>query len=193
MDSFTAYRLFQGVKLHFTNKTYDVFVTKGHIKGLNSETVQGKRDYPWFINLSKKFNNVQEYIQYCVAVNVYGSPSDIYDIDKSQDYYKLWLRNKSMLTRLIEEDIEQIDDLIDLITGDPPKILSNVISGKINIETATAINKIKPFISPKILKKDYLCFADIALKIIKLEKFLKYDFSKIESLVHTKYRVSETH
>lgn len=191
IDGLTAYRLFQGIKFHFTKKSYDVLETKGHFKGLNADTVQLKKDYGWFVSLGKKFKNPQEYIQYCLAVVVYGSPTDIYDLDKSQDYYKLWVKNKSMLTRLIQNDLDAISNLKDIITGNPPRILHLVLSGKMHIETATAVNKVKPFISDKMFKKDYLCFSDVALKISKLEKFLKYDFSKVESYIDTKYTVDE--
>lgn len=182
MDDFTAYRLFLAIKLHFTQKKYDVFVNRGAIRGLNRETFAKKREAKWFRNISKQFKNPKDFVQACVAQVVYGSINDIYDLDTFNTNYQLWSKNKQRLTYLIKEDLSTID-VPDIISGKPPKILKSTIGGKIHLETAVAINRHFSFITDEFLKKDYLLFADEALKIKKLDRFVKYDTDAIGKIL----------
>lgn len=181
MDDYQAYKIYFATKLHFTQKKYDVFQNKGII-GLTREKFDKKNEAKWFRFLSSKFSNSKDFAQFCIAQVVYGSLDDLFDFDLATSNYKEWLKNKQRLTYLIKEEIES-NDLDDLLTGLPPKILARTIGRKLHKETAVAINRYRPFISNALLEKSsYLLFADEALRIKKLDKFIKYDESVISKL-----------
>lgn len=182
MDDFLAYRLYRATKLHFTQKSYDVFITKGAVKGLTREYFETRKEAPWFRSLSKKFDTPKEYCQFCVAQVAYGSLNDIFDLDTAQSNYKEWTKNKQKLTQLIVDELQGVD-VDSLITGFPPNIIKKSIAKKIHIETAVAINRHRPFISDAILKKDYLIISEEALKIKKMDKFIKYNTEVISDIL----------
>lgn len=182
MNDFTCYRIYRAIKLHFTNKKYDVFETNGHIKGLSPEYFESRKEAGWFKALAKKFKNPQEFVQFCVSQVVYGSIDDIFNLDKAYSNFLEWNKNKERSTSLIRGEIEE-NDIDSLVLGDPPKILRYTISKRIHLETAVAINKYRPFISDKLFKKDYLIFADEAIKIKKLDRFVKYNEDVISQIL----------
>lgn len=186
MDDFTAYKLYLAIKLHFTQKSYDVFTNRGSVRGLTYEGFKKKREAKWFMGLSRKFSDKKEFVQYLVACSAYGSIADVFDLQTSFAHYATWVKNKQKMTRLILDDLDPIDNLSPLLENVPPKIIEKVIAGKLNIETAVAINRYHPYITDELLDKDYLIFSREALKIKKLDRFVKYNIDEINLVLSTK-------
>ena len=186
LDDYTAYKLYLAIKLHFGTKNYDVFESRGAVKGLTSDNFRNRKGASWFKTLGKKFSNPQEFVQYLVANAAYGNISDIFDLQTSFDNYSKWIKHKQMMTRLILDDLSQYDNLMPKIQGIPPSILNDTIAGKCHIETAVAINRYHPFIGSEILDTDYLIFTREALRIKKLDRFVKYNTDEINSEIQSK-------
>lgn len=192
MDDFTAYRIYMAIKLHFGTKNYDVFASRGAVKGISRDNFSNRKGASWFKTLAKKFKDPQEYVQYLVANAAYGSVTDVFDLQTSFDNYSKWIKHKQMSTRLIKDNLSEYNTLSPKLEGTPPAILNDVISGKCHVETAVAINRYQPFISSEILDKDYLIFTREALRIKKLDRFVKYNTDEINSEIQsklTKYNV----
>lgn len=185
MDDFTAYKLYLAIKLHFSQKSYDVFQTRGAVRGISYEAFKKKKEAAWFVGLSRKFNNPKEFVQYLVACAAYGSISDVFDYQTSFDNYALWLKNKQRTTRIILDDLDEIEDLSSLINDTPPKILRMLIADRIHVETAVAINRYKNFVDP-LLEQDYLIFSREGLRIKKLDRFVKYNTDEINRVIQSK-------
>jgi hypothetical protein len=186
MDGFTAFRLYFSLKLHFSSPSYDVFETRGYTKGISEATFEKRKDSKWFSFLGSKFSDKRDFVQYVVACIAYGEDRDIYDLQTANDHYERWTKNKQMTTQLIVDDLDKVTDLDRLLTGLPPPILNKVIAGKINIETAVAINQVRPFTSDVLFGKENLIFGKVALKIKKLDRFVKYNTEKINFEISSK-------
>lgn len=186
MDEYAAYKLYAAIKLHFTQKSYDVFATRGAVKGLTPEKFRARKESGWFRVLARKFKEPKEFVQFVVACAAYGSTNDVFDLQTSFEHYAKWIKNKQKSTRLILDDLDLVDNLTPLITGTPPKIIEWVIAGKISIETAVAVNRHTPYLSEELFKEDYLIFSRVALTIKKLDRFVKYNTDEINSVLASK-------
>jgi len=186
MDDFAAYKLYAAIKLHFTQKSYDVFATRGAVKGLTPDKFRARKESGWFRVLARKFNEPKEFVQFVVACAAYGTTNDVFDLQTSFEHYANWIKNKQKSTRLILDDLDSIDDLTPLITGTPPKIIEWVIAGKLHVETAVAVNRFKPYLSDELFTQDYLIFSREALKIKKLDRFVKYNTDEINLVLTEK-------
>jgi hypothetical protein len=183
MDDFTAYKIYRALKLHFSSKTYNVIESRGFVKGITLEKYKSQRFVPWFKFLSKQFSKESEFVQFVVANCAYGDIENIFEYDTALINYETWQKNKKKSTYLITETVESIDHLKDKLTGLPPSILNLVIQDKVNIETAVAINRCNTYIPESLLSKDYHIFSKIALKIKKLDNFVKYDEEKVNNTI----------
>lgn len=181
MNGFTAYKLYLAMKLHFTKLEYDVFLNRGYVANCTLESYTKKREKKWFEMLAKKFDNPQEYIQYLVAQCAYDEISCIFDLNVSMENYKKWKKNKEMLTRLILDDLDRVE-LTSSVTDYVKDIYRHIISGDINIETAVALNRYFHFLGEKP-PEDYFVFDDLALKLKKLDKFIKYKAEVVEARI----------
>ena len=175
MNGLEAYRFYMAVKTHFTNKNYDVFVNKGRFSNISEEAFLAKKNHKFFIGLSRKFEFSKDYIQFLVAASAYGKTEDIFDPIISFNHYQEWIKNKQKTTQVILDDISSMPTIMSRIQGDPPVIVKDVISGKIHIETAVAINRVNPFIKEAWFDKKYLIIGEMCLKIKKLDRFVKFN------------------
>lgn len=187
MDGFQAYKFYLATKLHFTQKNFDVFESKGNAKNCSLSAFERRKDRKWFELLARKFNTPQEYIQFLVASAAYGSLGNIYDLEKSFETHKEWKKNKEMMTRIIQRDIEDTKSIRDLLSGNPPQLIHLIVAGKIHIETAVALNRKMGFASSWINEK-YFVFQEYPLRIMKLDKFVKYNEVVIGQLIDEKLR-----
>lgn len=186
MDGFTAYKLYFALKLHFSSLKYDVFETRGAVKGLTLDVFRKKKEAKWFNFLATKFKEPKEFVQFVVSCAAYGDITDVFDLQVAFEHYAKWTKHKQMTTRLILDDLDQIEDLEELTVGCPPPILQRVIANRINIETAIAVNAVKPFLSQELFEKDYLIFSREAIKLKKLGRFVKYNKDEINLAIQSK-------
>lgn len=180
MTGLQAYRFYMAVKTHFTSKTFDVFTDKNKFSNITQDVFESKPYNHFFKSLAKKFKEPKELIQFLVASCAYGQINDIFDPIVSTNHFVEWKKNKQKTTRLILDDLYDYP-ISDRIIGDPPRILKDVITGIIHIETAVAINRFDPYIVDIFLnKKKYLILSEIAFKIKKLDRFVKFDEEVVE-------------
>lgn len=184
MTGYQVYRFYLAIKLHFTNPKYDVFETRGHVKNCTPESFQSKRGRGMFETLAKRLKEPKDVVQYFVANQAYGG--DIFEPSVAEDNFIRWKKHKEMMTYLVREDLEQIDDLRAYLSGDPCKLMKEISGQRINIETAVAINRKLQFADD--WKGNYT-YPDLWLKIKKLDRFVKFNeqiiFEKIDEIYST--------
>ena len=189
MDGFKAYKYYMAVKLHFTSKKYNVFETRGNVKGTR-EAFNSRNDRYIFEKLGQKYDD-REIIQFFVSNFAYGNDTAIYGNSEADELYFEWQKRKQAITKIFIDDLANIINMCDVHKlntdsifksndGDLPILTSMFLSGKITIETLRMIDDIEPFVesweNDPMIK---IVLGDKLLRIEKLKGFVKYDSDKI--------------
>jgi hypothetical protein len=191
VDGFKAYRYYLAVKLHFTTEKYNVFETRGHVKGTR-EAFNAKNDRYIFEKLANKYSTDKDIIQFFVANFAYGHNEVVYNIQESETNYLKWMKTKQSISKIF------VDDLATMLTsietsgilstylfnystdGDYPVALKLFIGGKISIETLRIIDDVYPILEAWKKNSAAASIWDTDFRRIKkLQGFVKYDSSKI--------------
>jgi hypothetical protein len=189
MDGFKAYKYYMAVKLHFTSKKYNVFETRGNVKGTR-DAFNSRNDRYIFEKLGQKYDD-REIIQFFVSNFAYGNDTAIYGNSEAEELYFEWQKRKQSITKTFIDDLANIMNMCDVhkfntegifksSNGDLPVLTSMFLSGKISIETLRMIDDIEPFVdsweNDPMIK---IVLGDKLLRIEKLKGFVKYDSDKI--------------
>lgn len=196
MDGFKAYKYYMAIKLHFTNKKYNVFENRGHVKG-SRDTFNSRNDRYIFEKIADKYSTDKDIIQFFVSNFAYGNETAIYANGEAEELYAEWKRRKESITKVFIDDLANIINYCDVhkfnkdgiftnINGDLPVLLNLYISGKVTAETMRMIDDVYPFIeswnNDSTIK---VVLGDGLLRIEKLKGFVKYDLDKISKIFNT--------
>ena len=203
MDGFKAYKYYMAIKLHFTSKKYNVFETRGHVKGTR-DTFNSRNDRYIFEKLAQKYSDDKDIIQFFVSNFAYGNDTAIYGNSEAEELYFEWQRRKQSITKIFIDDLTNVMNMCDVHKfntdgifkckdGDLPVLTSMFLSGKISIETLRIIDDIEPFVdsweNDPMIK---IVLGDKLLRIEKLKGFVKYDKDKIAKVFnHFKEELSQ--
>ena len=189
MDGFKAYKYYLAIKLHFTSAKYDVFQTRGRVKGTR-DTFNSRNDRYIFEKLGQRYDD-REIIQFFVSNFAYGNETAIYGNSEADELYFEWQKRKQAITKTFIDDLANVMNMCDVHkfnrdgifksnNGDLPVLTSMFLSGKITIETLRMIDDIEPFVesweNDPVVK---IVMGDKLLRIEKLKGFVKYDKDKI--------------
>lgn len=188
MDGFKAYKYYMAVKLHFTTDKYDVFETKGQVKGTR-DVFQARNDRYLFDKIGRKFDKDFDLIQYFVANFAYGNTSAVYNDSEAVENWVTWQKRKQSLTQTFRNDIDYIilqvekenlspEEVFKFVQGDHPKLLKWFLGGKICIETMCILDHFENYL------QDWKSNANLLLeeecrRIIKCKGFVKFDTEKL--------------
>lgn len=189
MDGFKAYKYYMAIKLHFTSEKYNVFATRGNVKGTR-DAFNARNDRYIFEKLGQKYDD-REIIQFFVSNFAYGNDTAIYGNSEAEELYSEWQRRKQSITKIFIDDLTNIMNVCDVHrfttdgifksrNGDLPVLTSMFLSGKISIETMRMLDDLEPFLesweNDPMLK---IVMGDKLLRAEKLKGFVKYDKDKI--------------
>lgn len=176
LDVLKVFRMYMAIRLHFTSK-YDLFENKGRTSGITVENLnKNAARRTMLYRVAKKFTTYPEVAEYFVCQHLYGDGNSVFSIMLADDNYTKWMKFKLSATYTIINELS--DYSIDALTeGKLPLILSKVAGDEISIETAIALNTLKPFTEPD---KDYLGFSRIANIINKSTRWVKFDTNLVK-------------
>ena len=123
--------------------------------------------------LGRRFNTPQDAVAFFLACNLYNA--NIFEDGESTEALILWKKRSEMMTQFI------IDDIADNCTSFEPEVVAKLVSGgKLSYEAAVAINRMYNIV-PAI--QENFIYSKIGDKIAKLDKFIKYDESKVQRYI----------
>ena len=155
MDGFKAYKYYMAIKLHFTSAKYNVFETRGSVKGTR-DAFNARNDRYIFEKLGQKYDD-REIIQFFVSNFAYGNDTAIYGNSEAEELYSEWQRRKQSITKIFIDDLTNIMNVCDVHrfttdgifksrNGDLPVLTSMFLSGKISIETMRMLDDLERFL-----------------------------------------------
>jgi hypothetical protein len=176
IDPIIVFRLYMATKLHFTTEKYDIHKSLARVGNINQTTFNKNIPRKRMLErTARKFNKIPDVVEFFVSQYAYGDASSAFDPQQAEDNYERWMKNKISMTQLIIDDLYG-KDINQFIMGNSPPILSEVAGGRCHIESAVALNRLKPWVGT-----DYFVFNDLALKIKKLERFVQFNQRKVET------------
>ena len=188
---FSAFALYNAIKLHFTSDSYDFFKYGGKTNVSKSNFAVRKDKYS-FYKLSRKYS-LQDLRDFYVANFLVKNVSWIGEIanEEGESNYKDWQKRNQSLTYRFEQDIMSLlnttqspNEMLIVVDGQYPLLLKEMTRGNIIIETVCILNDIMNFL-PMWNKKisDDVIWPTYKRKIEKYTPFIVYDKNKFKSIL----------
>jgi len=192
MTGYEAFGLYESLKLHFTKDSYDFFKYNGK-SNISVTAFENRKDKYHFYKLSRKFSNRDDLIQFLVANFVEKDGIWVGEL-LNEDAEVNFQRRQKVLQSLSYEftgDLSKLFDGIDdpnevikVVDGDYPILLTKTLQRDIKIETLCMLNQILGFL-PMWDKKitDTIRWPDFRRKIVKYAAFLPRDTVKYKLIL----------
>ncbi len=170
-----TFQLYMAVKLHFTQKNYDVLKQRGHVKNTSQVDLDKRNDKGLFYNFSKLADTPKEMASILVANFAYGNVYPVEDAEKAKSLYSQWRRNRESISYIFRKDLSTITNAnVDWFTL--------LLNRKITIETVCIMQALD---TEDILQEIPAAWSTWRLKIMKLTPFVKFDKVKLTPIYQT--------
>lgn len=191
MTGYEVFEIYQALKLHFTQESYDFFKYNGKTH-VSINAFDNRKDKYHFHKLSRKYTDKQELIDFIVANFLVSDRLWVGDLLSEDAEVRHNARRKTLqsLSYVFENDCKILfegqipNDILKVPDGDYPVLLRKSLRHEIQIETVCLLNKILNFI-PKWNKQiaDTIRWPDYRNKVIKYAAFLPQDTVKYKLLL----------
>lgn len=185
MDGFAVWKIHRAVSLHLTSLKYDLFEHNGRVKNSSIDVFMKQNTRKMYEGIARHLDRPFDAVQFVLGNMIYTPEDTTLNSTVSWDSYKKYIRHKESLTKFIADDLVTVDLSTDLLADEPPKLLLNVVAGNVLPQTVVAINRRYSNIDDW-LAKDYFGIQKYVIKLKKLDKFVKYNQQKIESIMYEK-------
>ena len=190
-SGFSAFALFNAIKLHFTSDSYDYFKYGGKTS-ISKDSFTNRKDKYTFYKLSRKYN-LQDLRDFYVSNFLVKDVNWVGDIANAEgeENHKMWQKRTQRLTYEFEQDIIRIleqadnpDELVLVPSGGYPALLLGAMQDKICIETLVILDDIMNFF-PMWSKKisDDIVWPTYHRKCLRYKPFIQYDKEKFKTIL----------
>jgi hypothetical protein len=191
IDGYEAFSLYQSLKLHFNQQTYDFFKYNG--KTNTSKMVfENRKDKYHFYKLARKVTQKDDLVSFLVANFVENENVWIGDLltEDAEVNFRKHQKIIQSLSYIFENDckviFEDCKDPNELLStnGDHPRLLTMALRKEISPETLIVLNAILQFL-PMWDRKitDTIRWPDYRKKLTKYASFLTFDTVKYKLLL----------
>jgi hypothetical protein len=192
MTAYEVFCLYQSLKLHFTQQSYDYFKYQGKSK-VTIDSFEVRKDKWHFSKLSRKFTNKEECVSFLVANfledekvwigSLLTEEADIIYKKRQKVIQSLSYSFENDCIRLFENN-ENPNGLLKVTNGDHPILLKKTMRKEIEIETVCILNMILNFLPNWQTKiNDTIIWPIWQTKILKYAAFLPQDVVKYKLLL----------
>ena len=187
---FEAFALYNALKTHFTSSSYDFFKYNGKTNVSKDSFMKNKAKYQ-FYKLSRKYS-LEQLRNFFLANFIYGDSTWVGEMlgPEGDKAYSKWQKTNQSLTYVFENDIiglvgnDAPEQMLVVNDGQHQKLLREVMSGSIAIETMVILNDIMHFF-PMWNRKisDDIIWPNWRLKCEKYAPFVTYDKVKFKNIL----------
>ena len=190
-SGFSAFALYNAIKLHFTSDSYDFFKYGGKTN-VSKDNFANRKDRYTFYKLSRKYN-LQDLRDFYISNFLVKSVNWVGDISNAEgeENYKKWQKRNQSLTYRFEQDIiglltatQSPNEMLVVEDGEYPLLLRELFHGTVSIETVCILNDIMNFF-PMWSKKidDTIIWPEYEKKCLRYASFINYDKAKFVSIL----------
>jgi hypothetical protein len=192
ITGYEAFCLYQSIKLHFTSDSYDFHKYGGKSK-VSVEAFENRKDKYFFYKLSRRLPNREELISFIVANfvtdencwvgNLLEESSEIAYRQRQKVIQSISYTFESDCSKLFD-DINEPNEIIKVVDGNYPVLLTKSLRKEIEIETLCILNKLLNFF-PMWNKNitDNIRWPSYEKKVVKYTAFISFDVLKCKKIL----------
>ena len=141
MTPFKCYKLYLALKRHFTTDDYDFFKYRGKVRA-NEQSFKNRKDNYLFVKMALR----QDVLHLLVSTLANHPNFYVTDIlsERGDKICKGWKKYQQSYEYSFKEEIKQYEnfDKAIIVKEGYPEIISDYISGKVSLDTISAVDKI---------------------------------------------------
>ena len=192
MTGYEAFGLYESLKIHFSKDSYDFFKYNGKTN-VSVNTFENRRDKYHFYKLSRKYQQKDDLVAFIVANLLEKDNLWVGDLlnESAEVNYRKHQKTIQSLSYEFANDLAKVFDgisdpneVIQVIDGEYPKLLTMLNRKEISIETVVLLNKILGFL-PMWERKvtDTIVAPNQFKRIRKYASFLQQDIVKYKLIL----------
>ncbi len=192
MTGYETFGIFQALKLHFTQKSYDYFKYNGKSR-VSVDSFENRKDKYYYYKLSRKYPDKDDFVNLTVSNLLQKENLWVADLmqEEAEVNYREYLKVLQSLSYTFENDCRNIfegvddpNDVIKVVDGDYPILLRMCLQKDIEFITLCVLAQILGFL-PMWEKKiaDTIRWPTVHQKITKFASFLPKDIVKYKMIV----------
>ncbi len=199
MEAFEAYKIYTAVKNHFVLDSYDYFKYNKKIN-LSYNSFLNRKDKIFFAKLGKRKEDYLE--DFLVSNFLHDSKMWIGELlsEESETKYKEWKRRQESLTYIFKNEVEfmdgwnseELEEWFQVQYGEHPSIIRMYLRKEISLETLTMLNSILNFMNRYDKEVTDPVYREVSKLCRKYQPFLRFDKSKIKSILRDLIQVKKT-
>jgi hypothetical protein len=186
MTGYEAFSIYNALKLHFSQQSYDYFKYNGKSR-ISIDSFENRKDKYHFYKLSRKYKE-EEYINFLVAnfiVNEKTWAGDLLKTEAEVNYLRRMKYMQSMTysfendCNLVFEELDNPNEVLRVEDGEYPVLLLMALRKEIQPETLVILNALLNFF-PAWSKNvaDTIRWPDYRMKMLKYTAFVPFDSVK---------------
>ena len=192
MTGYETFGLYQALKLHFTQESYDFFKYNGKTN-VSVTTFENRKDKYHFYKLSRRLTQKEDMIDFIVANLVEDEKTWVGSLlmQESEVNYRKHQKVIQSMSYTFENDCKLIfrDCILNpnevlMTDGDYPVLLKKALQKSVNIESMCLLNNILGFV-PMWSKKiaDTIHWPNYRMKLLKYSAFIPKDDVKYKLIL----------
>jgi hypothetical protein len=192
MTPYEVFCLYQSLKLHFTQESFDFHKYNGKSK-ISLDAFDKRKDKWHFAKLARKFNGKENCI-FFIAANLLDDNQKWVGnllLDEADTIHKERMKVIQSLSYVFENDcrklfegVEKPNELLKVVNGDYPVLLTKTMQKVTQIETFCLLSKILGFL-PMWKEKigDTIVWPNFYMRSLKYSSFLPKDEMKYKIIL----------
>jgi len=191
MTGYETFSLYQAIKLHFSQESYDFFKYNGK-SNVSLNAFDNRKDKYHFHKLSRRYQDKDDMINFIVSNFVENEKTWVGSLlqDEAEVNYLKHQKIIQSLSYMFENDCKNVfegeDDPNSLLKteGDYPILLKKALRKEIHIESVCLLNNILNFV-PVWTKKinDTIHWPNYRIKVLKYSAFLPKETMKYKLIL----------
>jgi hypothetical protein len=190
MEAIDAYKIYLGVRNHFTLDKYD-YIKYNRKVNVSYDSFLKRRDKIFFAKLG---NRKDKYLEDFLVANMIHDPKvwvgELLS-DECENRYKEWLKKKQSLTYTFKNEMsfidgwnsEELNSWFGVEVGEHPNIIKKYLRGEISLETLTILNSIMGLLNRYDKNFDDPVYKGVSQLCKKYQPFLEYDQPKMKRIL----------
>lgn len=190
MDAIDAYKIYIGIKNHFTIDKYD-YIKYNRKVNVSYDSFLKRNDKIFFAKLG---NRKDKYLEDFLVANMIHDPKiwvgELLS-DDCEERYKEWMKRNQSLSYIFKNEMafiegwnsDQINSWFDVRKGDHPNIIKKYLRGEISLETLAILDSIMGFIVRYDKNFSDPIYKGVSQLCKKYLPFLKHDKTKMRKIL----------
>ncbi len=170
-----TFQLYMAMKLHFTQKSYNVLTYKGHVKNTTQHDLEKRKDKGLFFNFSKLAETPKDMAAILVANFAFGNFYPMDDPQKAMKHLQTWKRTKESLSYTFTNDLRTIEE-------SDKSWFTLLLNQKISIMSVVILDDI---LEGKLKDEIPSAWSTYRMRLDKIRPFIRYDKAKLTAIYHS--------